>query len=319
MSKKLIMNRRTFVQTMTVAGSASLAGCETILYGEENNESADIAQTELSEAAAELNDIELVVSSEVDITSVDFEGYSPENVTQHTNAANKVLADDSSEVGIVLATVSTILEETAYQYGSIDGVFRSVSDYRQRYLDGNFEDAIYAGDRFATQLSKVTDHAKTITKNLVALDDAGYETPVDGFSVQEWANKQGVLLKTAEAMTPLGIGFIRHADGMRTQQNAIIAKRDTDYNIALEEARNAKDSFETAEARFSESLELGLDPWKSLVKDLACLASGFLVGAETSVEALEAYNNGDENEGDGLWEQAKSEINRVNQSCLGEN
>lgn len=311
------MNRRRFIQSIAVAGSGSIAGCEKLLYGEEGNEVARAAQSELSEAAAVLNSIELVVDGDVDISLDDFEGYSPEDVTQHTETANEALAGNDSDAAEVLSVVSAVLEETAYQYESIDGVFRSMAKYRHRYLDSEFEDAIHVGDQFATSLSQVTEQATTITENLVSLDDAGYEEPVKGFSIEGWADEEGVLLKMVERMTPLGVGFIRHANGMRTQQNAIVAKRDGDYQTALEEAEEAESSFGTAEEKFSASLELGLSQQRGLIEQFACLAGGFLGAAETSVESLEAYNNGNESEGNDLWEQAISEIKQVNDDCLG--
>lgn len=316
-TRNTTMNRRTLIRTITVAGVASLSGCETLLYGKEGNEAVATAQSDLSEAAAVLNSIELVDNREANISLEDFDGYSPEDVTQHIESANDALAKDDSDAGEVLSVVSTVLEETAYQYDSIGGVFRSMATYRQRYINSEFENAIRAGDQFATRLSEVTEHSTAITENLVSLDDAGYEEPVEGFSVERWADEQGVLLKMAESMTPLGVGFIRHANGMRTQQNAIIAKRNGDYQTALEEAEEAESSFGTAEEKFSASLALGLSQYRSLIEQFSCLADGFLGGAETSVEALEAYNAGNENEGDNLWEQAISEIEKVNVECLG--
>lgn len=311
-----IMNRRTLLQIVAVSGSTSLAGCEKLLFGEEGNKSIATANSELSKAVAVLNDIELVVGDEIDISSNDFGSYSSDSVTQHTEIANKALADDSSDAGEVLSVVSTVLEETAYQYESIDGVFGSIAGFRQRYLEGDFKNAIRAGDRFATRLSEVTSHANTITEILLSLDESGYEKPVEGFSVEKWASEQGVLLKMAEEMAPLGIGFVRHANGMRTQQKAIIAKRDQDYQTALEEADVAEHSFETAGQKFSASLNLGLSQYQTLIEQLACLADGFSGGAETSVEALEAYNSGNESKGDDLWEQAMTEIEQVNEDCL---
>lgn len=311
------MKRRTLLRTIAVVGSTSLAGCETVLYGKEGNEAVATANSELAEAAAILNNIELTANDEANVSPGDFEGYSPSHVTQHTDVANEALTVDDSDAGEVLSVVSTVLEETAYQYRSIDRVFESIAGYRQRYLNREFENAIHAGDRFATRLAEVTEHANTITENLVSLDDAGYKAPVEGFSVEGWANEQGVLLKMAEAMTPLGVGFVRHANGMRTQQNAIIAKRDGDYQTALQEAEEAKSSFGTAEEKFSASLDLGFSQHRTLIEQFTCLAGGFFQGAETSVGALEAYNDGNDSEGDDLWEQAISEMEQVNEDCLG--
>ncbi|MEF8807227.1 hypothetical protein [Natronomonas sp.] len=310
------MNRRTLLRTIAVAGSTSLAGCETVLYGKEGNETVATANSELAEAAAILNKIDLTANEEANVSPGDFEGYSPSDVTQHTDVANEALTDDDSDTGHVLSVVSTVLEETAYQYQSIEHVFGNIAEYRQRYLDREFENAIRAGDRFATSLAEVTEHANIITENLVSLDDAGYNAPVEGFSVERWANEQGVILRMAEAMTPLGVGFVRHANGMRVQQNAIVAKRDRDYQTALQEAEEAKNSFETAEENFSASLDLGFSQHRVLIEQFSCLAGGFFRGAETSVDALEAYNDGDDNKGDNLWEQAISEIEQVNDDCL---
>jgi hypothetical protein len=313
------MNRRKFIQAIALTGSASLAGCETFLYGKEGNEAAAIADSELSEAATMLNNIELTADHEADISREDFEGYSLESVTQHTKKANEVLADDDSDVAELLLDVSTILEETAYQYESLNDVFRSVVEYEQHYSAAELKAAIQTGDRFINRIAEVTEHANTISQHLGPMYEAGYEEPVEGFSLEKWGHEQGAFLEIAEPMGPLGVGFVHQANGRRTLGRASEAKQSGDYDTAMDEAGTAETSFQIAEERFSASLELGLDYWNPLVKQLECQSSGFQDVIETTIEALEAYRNGNESKGNELWEQAGSEIKQTNQSCLGEN
>lgn len=312
------MNRRKFIQGLALAGSASLAGCETLLYGKEGNEAAATADSELSKAALVLNDVELTANRELDISRGDFVGYSPKSVTQHTSVANEVLADDDSDVAEVLSDVSTILEETAYQYESLNGVFASVVEYKQRYTTAELESAIRIGDRFINHIAEVTEHANTISQHLGPMYEAGYKEPVDGVSLEKWGHEQGAFLEMAEPMGPLGVGFVHQANGRRTLGQATIAKQNGEYDTALEEAGNAEQSFQIADERFSASLELGLDYWAPFVKQLDCQSSGFQDVVETAIEALEAYNSGNENKGNEMWAQAGSEIERINRSCLGQ-
>jgi hypothetical protein len=312
------MNRRNFIQGIALTGSASLAGCETLLYGKEGNEAAATANSELSEAAAILNNVELTVDGEPDISRDDFKGYSLENVTQHTKAANEVLADDNSDVAELLSDVSTILEKTAYQYESLDGVFTSVVEYEQHYSAAELEVAIRTGDRFINRVAEVTEHANTISQHLGPMYEAGYEEPVEGFSLERWGYEQGTFLEIVEPMGPLGVAFVHQANGRRALRRVIEAKQSGDYGTAVEEAGTAEQSFQIAEERFSASLELNLDYWKHFVRQLECQSGGFIDVMETTIEALEAYENRNESKGNEMWEQASSEIEQMNRSCLGE-
>lgn len=313
------MNRRTFVRTMAVAGSASLAGCETFLYGKKGNEAAATAESELSKAATILNNVELTSDGKPAISSDDFEGYSSENVTQHTEIANEALADDDSDAAALLSDVSTIIEETAYQYESLDGVFDTVIDYERHYSASELEAAMRTGHRFTNRVAEVTEHANTISQHLTPMYEAGYEEPVEGFSLEKWGHEQGAFLAMAEPLGPLGVGFVHQAKGRHVIGRVSAAKQSGDYKKGIEEAEVAKRSLLTAEERFSASLELDLSYWVTFVEQLICQSNGFLNVMETVTKALEAYNKGNESEGDDMWEQAISEIEQVNQSCLSGN
>jgi hypothetical protein len=313
------MNRRNFIQGIALTGSVSLAGCEKILYGREGNQGAATANSELSEGVTILNKVELTVDGEPDISRDDFEGYSPENVTRHTKAANEVLAGDNSDIAKLLSDVSTILEETAYQYESLGNVFALVAEYEQKYSGAELESAIRTGDRFTNRVAGVIEHANTISQYLGPMYEAGYEEPVEGFSLEKWGHEQGAFLEILEPMGPLGVGFVHQANGRRMLGRVSAAKRSGDYDTAVTEAETAKESFKIAEERFSASLDLGLEYWRPFVNQLLCQSSGSLGVAETAIEALEAYQNGNQSKGNEMWEQAGSDIERLNHSCLGDN
>lgn len=309
------MNRRTFITKIAVVGSTTLAGCKKRLLGTEGNEAVATANTELSEAAAVLNSIELTVDGEVHISSDDFEGYSPEDVSQHTDAANEALADDDSDAGEVLLTVSTILEETAYQYAAINGVYGYFATYRERYFQHNYEHSLRAAERFHESVSEAVNRSENIRAEIIPLDEAGYEEPVDGFSVQEWIDEQKIFGRMLHAMNPFGIGLTQHASSMVLLGSVLNHRNNGNYQAGIEEAHLAKDGFETAKQQFRISLNRGLSQHRATAEQLRCIAEGHIESVETAIEALEAYKNGDESRGDDLWEQAESRSIRANENC----
>lgn len=309
------MNRRTFITTIAVAGSASLAGCKKSLLGTEGNEAVATAHSELSEAAAVLNSIELTIDGEVDISSNDFEGYSPGDVTQHTEIANEALSDDDSDASEVLLAVSTVLEETAYQYASIDDIFGYFATYRQQYFQHEYGHALEAGNRFGESLSEVASRSEKISGELARLDEAGYEEPVEGFSVQGWIDEQEIFANMMQAMNPLGVGLTQHASSMVLLGSIMNHQENGDYQAGIEEARMAKDGFETAKEKFRISLDRGLPQRRTTTERLACIADGHIKSVETAIEAFEAYENGNQSKGDDLWEQAGTESRQANEEC----
>lgn len=311
------MNRRVFLRGLAVGVATSLAGCETLLYGKEGNVAVATANSELSEAAVILNKLELTVDGEIDISSGDFEGYSPENVTQHTKAANEALADDGSDAADVLSAISTVLEETAHQYAALDDVFGYVAGYEQLYSEGKYTNAMEASNQFAENLSEVASHSRTITDELVRLDDAGYNNPIEGFSIDQWSEEQSIFVGMIQAMNPLGIGFTRQTDGMRLLRSVSARRNHEEYQTGLGEAQEARDSFKVAHEQFGTSLDRGLKQRQTFVEQLACLSNGYVGSTETVIDALEAYNDGNDSKGDDLWEQAISEMEQVNEDCLG--
>ncbi|MFT4884386.1 MAG: hypothetical protein ACI8U4_001901 [Natronomonas sp.] len=309
------MNRRTLLQTIAVAGSVSLAGCETLLYGNESNERVATANSELSEAAAILNDIELTIDGELDISSGDFEGFSPADVTQHTNAANEALADHNSSAAEVLLVVSTVVEETAYQYEAIKGLFQAHFTYEQRLIDGDYEGARQAANNFGDRHAEVSDHGSAVTEHLASLKDAGYEEPVDGFSVGAWSREQSIFVDMADAMAPLRLGFNEQARGLLNLQRASINKNNEAYERAFDEMNSAQDWFEGTVESFGVSLNRGITYRRALIEDFLCLSEGHFEATEIGIDALEAYVNGSESEGDNLWEQMKKKTQQSSGGC----
>lgn len=309
------MNRRTLLRTIAVAGSASLAGCETLLYGKEGNESVATAHSELSEAAAVLNDLELTVDGELDISSDDFEGYSPSDVTQHTNAANEVVADHNSNAAEVLLVVSTILEETAYQYEAIKGLFQAHFTYEQRLIEGDYEGAGQAANNFGDRHADVSDYGSAVTENLASLKDAGYEEPVSRFSVGAWSREQSRFVEMADAMAPLRLGFNEQARGLLHLQRASINKNNKDYERASDEMNNAQNWFEGAVESFRVSLNRGITYRRALIEDFSCLSEGHFEATKIGIDALEAYDSGSESEGNNLWEQMREKVQISSGGC----
>lgn len=309
------MNRRTLINTMAVVGSVSLAGCETLLYGKEGNEAAATAQSELSEAAAVLNSVELTVDGEIAVDSEDFEGYSPEDVTQHTESANEAIAEDDSDVSEVLSVVSSVLEETAYQYESIDGLFKAHYSYEQRIYEGDYGGAIQAANSFGDRHAEISDYSSTITENLVSLKENGYNNPVAGFSVEAWSQEQSIFVDMMDVMGPLRYGFNEQARGLSSLRRASVKKNNGDYENALEQMRSARDWFEGAMESFSVSLERGITYRRALIEDFLCLSKGYLDATRTGIDALEAYRNENESEGDDLWNQMREKVQQSSGGC----
>ncbi|QLD87346.1 hypothetical protein HWV23_16980 [Natronomonas halophila] len=309
-------NRRTVLKLFAAGGTAGFAGCPNSTSGNNKEDAIAVARSELSQAVEILNNIGVVANGRLTVGLEKFEGYSPKEITAHTDVVSESLSHDEGEEGRVLSISSKILNKTAYQYESIENVFRTFSSYKQRYIEDDYANAMQTGNQFTTYLSEVTERSNIITENLASLNEAGHETPVDGFSIQRWAHEQGAILESTEPMTPLGIGFVRHANGMRTLQRAAGNKRDGQYQNAIKQASEAQDSFKIAEEKFSESLDLGIEYRRTLVGEFACLSRGFLNSTELVIESLEAYADGEESMGDDLWKQAISHINKVNDTCL---
>lgn len=309
------MNRRTLIQMMGVVGSASLAGCETLLYGKEGNEAATTAQSELSEAAAVLNSVQLTADGELAVAPEDFDGYSPENVTRHTESADEALNDDDSDASEVLSVVSTVLEETAYQYKAIDGLFQSHYSYEQRLYEDDYEGAIQAANNFGDRHAEVSDYGSTITENLASLKEGGYKEPVDGFSVESWSQEQSIFVDMTDVMGPLRYGFNEQARGLLSLRRASIDQNNENYEKALEKMRNSREWFGRAVESFGVSLERGITYRRALIEDFSCLSEGHLEATQMGIDALEAYSSGNKSEGDDLWTQMREKIEQSSGGC----
>lgn len=310
------MNRRTLLQGIATGVAASLAGCETVLFGKERNEIVVTARSELADATAILNGIELTSDGEVTVNSRDFEGYSVEDVTTHTDLANQTLAKDDSGASEVLSAVSTILEETAYQYTAIDDVFGYATGYERLYANGEYDNAVDAAHRLAESLSEVASQSRTITDELVRLDNADYGNPVEGFSVDNWADEQSIFVGMIQRLNPLGVGFTRQANGMRLLASASVRRDQEEYQTGIKELQDARSSFERANEQLSVSLNRELTHFRPFVKQLTCLSEGYINPTTTAIDALEAYDAGDRRRGDNLWEQAITEMEETNSGCL---
>jgi hypothetical protein len=310
------MNRRALIRGIAVGGTASLAGC--FLSGDENNdrnEAVATAHKELSRAVDILNKTELTVAGKLDISSQDFNRYSTENVTSHTKIAAEALMDDDSNAGDVLQVVTTVLEETAYQYEAIDGLFEAFTDYELHLYDNNYQNAVRASGQFKNHHTEVTNHGSTITENLALLKNKGYEEPVEGFSVQAWSQEQAVFVELSEAMRSLKYGFSGQARGLLRLRRASIERNNERYDKGLEEARIARDRFEQAKESFSQSVNRDITYRRALIKDFTCLSEKYIYVTDIGINALESYTNGDISEGDDLWQKMNKKLQTANDEC----
>jgi hypothetical protein len=308
------MNRRTLLRTAVVSGTGILAGC-SVFDNSGRNDAITTAHSELSEATAILNDVELTTDGELDVSSRDFEGYSLEDVTSRTETANEALSHDDSDVSDVLSVVSTVLEETAYQYTAIDSLFVNFAAYEQRLYDNDYQNAIRAANRLGDAHAEVTDRGDMITDYLNSLENAGYESPVDGFSVKEWSQEQSRFTDFVDTVKPLRYGFNEQARGLLRFQRVSADKDEGAYENGLEEARHARNWFEAAQESFHISLSRGITYRRALIEDYLCFSEGLSGAIETATNSLNAYNSGNKRKGDDLWQQMKEEIQKADKSC----
>jgi hypothetical protein len=288
-----------------------------MLSNEKNNrsEAVETAHSELLKAVDLLNGVELTVDGELDVSSQDFNGYSPEDVTGYTETATGALADDDSDVGNVLSVVAMVLEETAYQYEAIDGLFETFAEYELQLYNNDYQNAIRASNRFVDYHTEFVEHGSTITENLALLKNKGYEEPVGGFSIQTWSQEQSRFIKLSKVMRSLKSGFGEQARGLLRLRRASIERNNGRYDNGLEEVRIARNRFEKAEESFSLSLKRGLTYRRALIKDFTCLSRSYLDATDLGITALEAYASNNNREGDEMWKNMNKQLQAANEEC----
>lgn len=333
------MNRRSILRSAAAAGIIGIAGCnnsrnESSTKNTQTNSQTTTprqprvlngindARTELADAASRINEVVITKDGSIDVQSEDFDGFTVDSVTAHTNDANEELAavrnsatgEAKAEIELLLTT-STILSQTAKQYTDFDSTYSAIIGYETFFSSGDYKNSMRAAQELATFLAQVTTHGEQVSEALVRIKNSNKEPRVKGFALSKWGTEQSIIIEAISPKIPMSSGLLNYAKSFVHIERASNLKRQEEYEDAKKEFIAAIDALQMAGEKLQTALDDGLVYKRDKIQYYNCHVSGYSQAYQTLVKAMEEYIEGNDSKGDSIYKGAKPKLKQVHNNC----
>lgn len=342
------MNRRYFLLTAGTSTLTVLTGCsgskESVSRSTKTSKSEksgtetktrrsvkgaiETSRNQLTDALRTLNSTDVVKDSEIGITTSDnFEKYrntdeeavlGPVRETQSTLKAIRDRAEGKQAATVkVLLGISVYTEKKWKEYTAIVRAFTAFGVTLSKVADDNVRSAKKTAQDAENLLANVSLYHSKVTLTLQRIRKSSGEPGMKAWRPAQETSEQEALVRILAEMKPTFGGLREFLTGVTQSGRAVTLTENGKYSKALDFATSARPHMDTAMRHFQRALDRNVRYYTDVVTLFECQAREFYGVLATLVDAIEAYQDGNQTDGDELLSEYRSKLDRISNNCKG--
>lgn len=289
-------------------------------------ESIATSRKQITDALTTLNSTDVVEDSELGIITPDnFEKYrntEEEAVLGSVRKAQSTLEairhrtnSEQAATGEVLLRISVYIEEKWKEYAEIVRAFTAFGVTLSKVADEDLRTALSAAQDAETLLATVSIYQSKVSSTLERIRKSNGETGMKAWRPAHEATEQEVIGEILNEMKPTFGGLREFLTGLTQSGRAVTLTENGKYSKAMDLATSARPHMDTAANYFQRALDLNVRHYTDLVTLFECQAREFYGVLVTLVDAIQAYQDGNQTEGDELLSEYRTELDRKSDKC----
>lgn len=325
------MNRRNFINKTSAGVLTLLAGCRS--DGESNKPvtnnstsqnlssslesdqpltvSTKIANSRqhLNNAILALDNTDVIEKNEIGIATPDnFEKYRKTNENDVIGPASKARTTlegirsqargENATTGKVLLGIAVYTLEKWKEYSDIVRAFTAFSVSLSKISESDARKSLDAAQDAMSLLTNVVDHRKELVRTLERIRSADGDPGLDHWNPAHEASELRVLAEILKEMLPTFGGLRSFVNGTAQSGKAVTLIRNEKYSEAMHLATSARVNIDNATSQFRTALEREVRYFGYLVTVFECQTSRMYVVTGTLVDAIQAYQEGNQAKGE---------------------
>lgn len=340
------MNRRYFVLTAGASTVTVIAGCsgsggevskspkasesgkpET---GTKTNRSIEEAivssRKQLTDALTTLNSTDVVNDSEIGVNTTDeFEKYretdkeailGPVSEAQRTLKAIRDRAEgEQAETVKVLLGISSYTEEKWNEYTAIVRAFTAFGVALSKVAGQDAITAEEAAHDATVLLTNVSEYQSKATSTLQRIRNDSGGPGMEAWRPEQEASEQETIGKMVHEMEPAFTGMQEFVTGVTKSGRAATQTENGKYSKAMDSATSGRAKIDTAKTHFQRALDRDVRHYTDLITMLQCQSRVFYDVLAILIDAIQAYQDGNQNKGEELRAEFRNKLDREAEEC----
>lgn len=349
------MNRRRFIQTTGASTITIVAGCsdssgETKPNGSGNGtdsttdpstdkkteaetdgsvtEDLERSRTHLDSALTALERTDVVENGELGIaTSDNFEKYRNTEdrvVLGPVKEAKRILervreraTGEQAVTGKMLLGIAVYTEQKWKEYTAIVRAFTAFGVSMSKMAEGEeqIRKSLDAAQDAVTLIGDVPDYHSKATSTLERIRSIDADPGVDAWDADRERAEQVAIAEIIPDMYPAFVGFRAYVTGAIQAGRAAALTDNGKYSKAMHFATSGRANMDSASSQFQDALDRDVPYYSEEVNLFECQTSFYYGTMATLVDAIQAYQDGTENEGDDLLAGYRDSLDRISEEC----
>lgn len=285
-----------------------------------------ISRQRLNSALKELNSSDVMEDGEVGIASSDnFEKYRDINeneVIGPTSEAMRKLEGirsqargENAATGKVLLGIAVYTDEKWKEYSDIVRAFTAFSVSLSKISESDARKSLDAAQDAMSLLTNVVDHRKELVRTLERIRSADGDPGLDHWDPAREASELRVLGDVLKEMLPTFGGLRSFVNGTAQAGKAVTLTRNGKYSEAMHFATSARANIDNATTQFRTALDRNVRYFGDLVAMFECQTSRLYLVTATLVDAIQAYEDGNQTKGKERLSDYLEGSDRALQNC----
>lgn len=345
------MNRRHFFQTFGASTVSILAGCNTS-KNKPNNDSnstekgedkeletkmpTEIPQSvgavithsrrQLTNALTTLNDTDVVEDNEIGIVTSDkfekFRKTTEKDVIKPASEAQRDLESIRDEArgnqaltGKILLGISVFTQEKWREYTDIVRAFTAFGISLSKIAEEDARASLDAAQDSVVLLNNVEDHRSKLEVTLRRIRSANGNSGIRVWKPTRESSELDSMRAILYEMKPAFRGLQTFVTATVQGGKAANLTENGQYSEAMHLATSSRANMDNATRLFQKALKRNVRYYEDLVTVLECQTSDFYIVSAILVDAIQAYQEGDQSKGDEQLAEYREKLSRTGDRC----
>lgn len=290
----------------------------------EVSKAIEIARTELTAAFSKLSEYRVADGSEVRLSGERIHTYEPDPIKDHATVARAALENVAGDAsGENKERITTLAKLAEYVLKKQDEYFWLFAAQLALYNHG---DGVRDPDVGAKEIREVAleamDFASRVTKirkealsKLDAIDEAGVEVDVDGFSVESQRTDQHAVNTATSWLYPTAAGFNGYAYAAVLTGHGKAAYDDKKYELAKEKFTKAQDAATTGGDYLNRALDRDTQYHRDTIDLILCQLPMLKQAMDYYAQAAQAKLDGDDEEAADFMAKGDEKVSEAKNNC----